>query len=99
MEKPIKKKRRVTLIRDKPKKKLQSLHVNFDHTNRAIGATQPGFGSYCGAIARTRISCLIESWDKVPKSQLDDLWLEIKNHWHIPNDNAKKRTLSVCNQA
>lgn len=58
------------------------MHVDFDNKNRAIGANQPAFASYCGAIVRTRISILIDSWDKVPKSQLDELWLEIKV-WYL----------------
>ncbi|CAH1414804.1 unnamed protein product [Lactuca virosa] len=92
-------KRSVTLIREKTKEKLAAMHVDFDKHNRAIGEYQPKFASYCGVTARSRISILKESWDKVSKSELHDLWLDIKNYWNIPNDAPKKQTLQVCNKS
>ncbi|CAH1443478.1 unnamed protein product [Lactuca virosa] len=96
MENIERSKRSVTLIREQTKEKLATLHVDFDNYNRAIGEYQPKFASYCGVAARSRISILKESWDKVSKSELHNLWLDIKN---IPNDAPKKQTLKVCNQS
>ncbi|CAH1442725.1 unnamed protein product [Lactuca virosa] len=99
MENIERSKRSVTLIREKTKEKLAAMHVDFDKHNRAIGEYQPKFASYCGVTARSRISILKESWDKVSKSELHDLWLDIKNYWNIPNDAPKKQTLQVCNKS
>ncbi|CAH1427125.1 unnamed protein product [Lactuca virosa] len=49
--------------------------------------------------AWSRISILKESWDKVSKSELHDLWLDIKNYWNISNDASQKQTLKVCNKS
>ena len=78
MENIEKGKRSATLIREKTKEKLAAMHVDFDNHNRAIREYQPKFASYCGVTARSRISILKESWDKVPKLELHDLWLDIK---------------------
>lgn len=78
MKRPIRKKRSVTLIKEKSKEKLAKLHVEFNEKGQAIGVNQAEFTSYCGVVTRSRIDILIDSWDKVPKPQLDQLWLNIK---------------------
>nr|KAJ0214353.1 hypothetical protein LSAT_V11C400219880 [Lactuca sativa] len=99
MENIERSKRSATLIREKTEEKLATLHVDFDKYNQAIGEYQPKFETYCGVAARSRISILKESWDKVSKAELHDLWLDIKNYWNIPNDAPKKQTLKVCNKS
>nr|KAJ0221481.1 hypothetical protein LSAT_V11C200058300 [Lactuca sativa] len=99
MENIERSKKSATLIREKTEEKLATLHVDFDKHNQDIGEYQPKFATYCGVAARSRISIFKDSWDKVSKAELHDLWLDIKNYWNIPNDAPKKQTLKVCNKS
>ncbi|KAI3510158.1 hypothetical protein L1887_25689 [Cichorium endivia] len=92
------KKRSVTLIRENPQNKAE-LKFDFDELGQNIGATQHQFSNYCGVMVRTRISILILRWDEVPKTELDELWLNIKKHWNIEDDTYKQQVLKICNQA
>lgn len=71
------KKRSVTLIREHFKSNAE-LQVEFDERGQNIGANQSQFSNYCGVMVKTSISILISSWDQVPKSEKDELWLNIK---------------------
>ncbi|CAI9272623.1 unnamed protein product [Lactuca saligna] len=97
MERPEKKKRSVTLIRDHFKEYLSNLIVEFDHFGRAIGPNRFKFTSYRGVTTRKMISILIDSWDLVDQCDKDQLWLNINNHWHIRDDDHKAQVLRDCN--
>ncbi|CAI9290203.1 unnamed protein product [Lactuca saligna] len=97
MERPEKKKRRVTLIRDHSKEYLSNLTVEFDQFGRAIGSNRFKFTSYRGVTTRKMISILIDSWDLVDQCDKDQLWLNIKNHWHIRDDDHKAQVFRDCN--
>ncbi|KAL4585211.1 hypothetical protein LXL04_009827 [Taraxacum kok-saghyz] len=95
------KKRSVTLIRNHSEEYLANLHVDFDEYGRPIGKNQFKFASYRGVTTRKRISILIDSWDVVDECDKDQLWLNIKNYWNIPDDkrteDIKTQTLKDCN--
>nr|KAJ0223373.1 hypothetical protein LSAT_V11C200094830 [Lactuca sativa] len=97
MERLEKKKRSVTLIRDHSKEYLSNLTVEFDHFGRAIGPNRFKFTSYRGVTTRKMISILIDSWDLVDQCDKDQLWLNIKNYWHIRDDDHKAQVLRDCN--
>ncbi|XP_042755309.1 uncharacterized protein LOC111921450 [Lactuca sativa] len=97
MDSKEKKKRSVTLIRDHSKEYLSNLTVEFDQFDRAIGPNRFKFTSYHGVTTRKMISILIDSWDLVDQCDKDQLWLNIKNYWHIRDDNHKAQVLRDCN--
>ncbi|XP_052624656.1 uncharacterized protein LOC111917613 isoform X2 [Lactuca sativa] len=97
MDRKEKKKRSVTLIRDHSKEYLSNLTVEFDQFGRAIGPNRFKFTSYRGVTTRKMISILIDSWDLVDQCDKDQLWLNIKNYWHIRDDNHKAQVLRDCN--
>ncbi|KAL4591898.1 hypothetical protein LXL04_004873 [Taraxacum kok-saghyz] len=101
MDRPRRKKRSVTLVREHSEEYLANLRVQFNRYGCAIGVNRPKFASYRGVTTRKLISILIESWDQVKQCEKDNLWLTIKN---IPNDDdpeitkrIKKRQLKFCN--
>ncbi|CAI9276453.1 unnamed protein product [Lactuca saligna] len=64
---------------------------------RAIGPNRFKFTSYRGVTMRKMISILIDSWDSVDQCDKDQLWLNIKNYWHIRDDDHKAQVLRDCN--
>lgn len=82
MENIEKSKRSTTLVRETTEEKLATLHVEFDNHNWVIGENQSKFATCCGVTDWSRISILKESWDKVSKSEVNDLWLDIKV-WYL----------------
>ncbi|CAH1412345.1 unnamed protein product [Lactuca virosa] len=87
MDQPQRKKS-VTLIRGNPKNKVD-LEIEFDELGQNIGATQSQFRNYCGVMVRTRISILILRWDEVPKAEIYELWLNIKEISSKATETAK----------
>ncbi|CAI9302872.1 unnamed protein product [Lactuca saligna] len=97
MSRPQRKGRSVSLIKDKPKHKLVHLQIEFNELGQTIGNNRFEFTTYCGVTVRTRIS-ILKQWNEVPQPEIDELWLNIKTHWNIPNDDYKAQVLKVCNQ-
>ncbi|CAH1426433.1 unnamed protein product [Lactuca virosa] len=64
---------------------------------QTIGNNIFEFTTYCGVTVRTRIS-ILKQWNEVPQPEIDELWLNIKTHWNIPNDDYKAQVLKVCNK-
>ncbi|KAL4575120.1 hypothetical protein LXL04_021961 [Taraxacum kok-saghyz] len=97
MGQPARKKRSVSMIKEKPKHKLVNLHIEFNELGEAIGKNRFEFTTYCGVTVKTRIS-ILQCWNEVSEAEIDELWLNIKTHWNIPNDDYKAQVLKVCNQ-
>ncbi|KAL4561270.1 hypothetical protein LXL04_033434 [Taraxacum kok-saghyz] len=97
MGQPARKKRSVSMIKEKPKHKLVNLHIEFNELGQAIGKNRFEFTTYCGVTVKTRIS-ILQCWNEVSEAEIDELWLNIKTHWNIPNDDYKAQVLKVCNQ-
>ena len=78
MDRPPRKKRSVTLVREHSEEYLANLRVQFNRYGCAIGVNRPKFASYRGVTTRKLISILTESWDQVKQCEKDNLWLTIK---------------------
>ncbi|KAL4577586.1 hypothetical protein LXL04_013695 [Taraxacum kok-saghyz] len=95
MDRPPRKKRSVTLVREHSEEYLANLRVQFNRYGCAIGVNRPKFASYRGVTTRKLISILIESWDQVEQCEKDNLWLNIMNYWNIPDDDDPKITKRI----
>ncbi|GKE17900.1 hypothetical protein Tco_1425477, partial [Tanacetum coccineum] len=81
------------------KKNMKQLNgVTFDEHGLAIGKDQSPFALYVGRVTKAMISILIDDWRKVPKSDKTQLWIEIKKHCGLKNDDCKTQVLKLCNQ-
>ncbi|GKD50571.1 transposon protein, partial [Tanacetum coccineum] len=94
---PQRKKRGIYILKKKNRKQLNG--VTFDGHCLAIGKDQSPFALYVGAVTKAKISILIEDWRKVPKGDKTQLWLEIKEHCRLKNDDCKTQVLKQCNHS
>jgi len=66
--------RAITIIR------LGGVRVPVDidpQTDRASGPNQAQFASYCGVLARSKVSILVENWDHVTEEEKDLIWKDL----------------------
>ncbi|GJY31183.1 ulp1 protease family, C-terminal catalytic domain-containing protein, partial [Tanacetum coccineum] len=94
---PQRKKRGIYSLKKKNRKQLNG--VTFDEHGVAIGDDQSPFALYIGAVTKAKISILIDDWRKVPKIDKTQLWLEIKEHFRLKNDDCKTQVLKQCNHS
>lgn len=80
MSRITRKKRSVSLIKEKPKHKLANLRIDFDECGRTIGKNRFEFTTYCGVTVRTRID-ISKSWKEISQDEIDELWLNIKVYY------------------
>ncbi|GJW96128.1 hypothetical protein Tco_0177936 [Tanacetum coccineum] len=94
---PQRKKRGIYSLKKKNRKQLNG--VTFDEHGFAIGDDQSPFALYIGAVTKAKISILIDDWRKVSKINKTQLWLEIKEHFRLKNDDCKTQVLKQCNHS
>nr|GEU66643.1 hypothetical protein [Tanacetum cinerariifolium] len=72
--------------------------VTFDEHGIAIGKEHSPFACYVRRVTKAMISILIDDRRKLPKSDKTQLWIEIKEHCRLKNDDCKTQVLKLCNQ-
>ncbi|KAL8230020.1 hypothetical protein R6Q57_014920 [Mikania cordata] len=77
------------------KKRLRDdqMYIEFDENQLPIGPNSNEFDSKLGLAVRSQFPYWVET-KKIEKEKWKDLWLQIKELWHIPNDDAEKRTMT-----
>ncbi|CAI9270047.1 unnamed protein product [Lactuca saligna] len=91
------KSRRIRMVERKPEKEVLINPKRNILKQELLDLTALKFTSYRGVTTRKMISILIDSWDLVDQCDKDQLWLNIKNYWHIRDDNHKAQVLRDCN--
>ncbi|KAL8249855.1 hypothetical protein R6Q59_006723 [Mikania micrantha] len=77
------------------KKRLRDdqMYIEFDENQLPIGPNSNEFDSKLGLAVRSQFPYWVET-KKIEKEKWKDLWFQIKELWHIPNDDAEKRTMT-----